>query len=182
MQPCRSCRAAALSSAPYASLPVCFCLMKSKPLPALSIAAETTATSYPAPFASQVAGRSKRKLGNVFGLTRFGVNLTELAPGAVSALKHHHAVQDEFIYILSGAPTLVLDDETFTMQAGDCYGFARGAGVAHQLRNDSDETVRYIEIGDRTAGDRVIYPDDDLCATMDDNGHWVFTHKDGRPY
>ena len=153
-----------------------------EPLPATAIPPETTQTTYPEKFAAQVAGRCKRKLGNFFRLTNFGVNLTELAPGAVSALKHHHARQDEFIYILSGEPTLVLDDQSFIMQAGDCYGFACGTGVAHQLRNDSDSTVRYLEIGDRTAGDQVVYPDDDLCASMDDSGKWVFTHKDGRPY
>jgi hypothetical protein len=43
-------------------------------------------TIYPEPFASLVKGRTKRKLGEFFGLTNFGVNLTHLAPGAISAL------------------------------------------------------------------------------------------------
>ena len=45
-------------------------------------------------------GREKRPLGDLFGLTNFGVNLTTLAPGEVSALRHAHTTQDEFIYIL----------------------------------------------------------------------------------
>jgi uncharacterized cupin superfamily protein len=45
-------------------------------------------------------GREKRPLGDLFGLTNFGVNLTTRAPGAVSALRHAHTTQDEFIYIL----------------------------------------------------------------------------------
>ena len=47
-------------------------------------------TNYPEPFASRVAGREKRPLGDVFGLSNFGVNLTRLSPGAISALRHAH--------------------------------------------------------------------------------------------
>ena len=54
-------------------------------------------------------------------------------------------------------------------------------GDAHQLLNPTDETVVYLEIGDRSAGDSVSYPDDDLLAALVD-GRWVFAHKDGRPY
>ena len=50
---------------------------------------------YPEPFASMMAGRDKRQLGEAFGLANFGVNLTTLAPGAMSALRHAHSRQDE---------------------------------------------------------------------------------------
>ena len=63
-------------------------------------------TIYPQPFAARVAGREKRVLGDLFGLKNFGVNLTRLAPGAVSALRHAHTKQDEFVYIIQGTPTL----------------------------------------------------------------------------
>src|SRR6185312_15230605 len=57
-------------------------------------------TNYPEPFAARVAGRDKRPLGELFGLRNFGVNLTRLAPGALSSLHHRHSRQDEFIYVL----------------------------------------------------------------------------------
>ncbi|MFN3752065.1 MAG: hypothetical protein ACK4SR_11925 [Thiobacillus sp.] len=47
--------------------------------------------------------------------------------------------------------------------------------------NESTEDVVYLEIGDRTDGDEVSYPDDDLCARFV-GGTWVFTRKDGTPY
>ncbi|MDR3413794.1 MAG: cupin, partial [Formivibrio sp.] len=40
---------------------------------------------YPEPFASLMAGREKRPLGDFFGLSNFGVNLTRLVAGASSA-------------------------------------------------------------------------------------------------
>jgi uncharacterized cupin superfamily protein len=67
-------------------------------------------SNYPEPFASRMAGRHKRPLGDLFGLANFGVNLTQLLPGAVSALRHGHTKQDEFVYILQGYPTLRTDE------------------------------------------------------------------------
>ena len=56
-----------------------------------------------------MAKRAKRPLGDLFGLKNFGVNLTRLAPGGESALLHRHSLQDEFIHVLEGHPTLVTD-------------------------------------------------------------------------
>lgn len=155
------------------------------PTPIAIVAAEATPDTrpslYPAPFASRVQGREKRKLGDLFGLTNFGVNQTRLAPGAISALRHAHAKQDEFIYILSGHPTLITDEGETPLSPGMCAGFPAGTGNGHCLVNHSNEPVVYLEIGDRVPGDAVDYPDDDLRAEMVD-GKWRITHKDGSPY
>ena len=139
-------------------------------------------TNYPEPFATRVAGRRKCSLGDLFGLKNFGVNLTRLAPGAISALRHAHTAQDEFIYILQGTPVLITDAGETPLEPGLCAGFRAGAGDAHHLVNRSAEDVVYLEIGDRSAGDRATYPDDDLQAVMTGVGQWVFTHKDGSRY
>lgn len=138
-------------------------------------------SNYPAPFFDRMSGREKRVLGDVFGLTNFGVNLTTLHPGGESALLHRHSKQDEFIYILKGHPVLVTDTGEVALQPGMCAGFP-AAGIAHQLVNRGDENVEYLEIGDRTANDAVSYPDDDLIGQRSADGQWIFTHKDGRPY
>ena len=59
--------------------------------------------------------------------------------------------------------------------------FRAGSGDAHHLVNETEAVVIYLEIGDRTAGDRAIYPDDDLRAELVEGG-WRFMHKDGTPY
>ena len=138
-------------------------------------------TNYPEPFASRMAGREKRPLGDLFGLANFGVNLTRLLPGAMSALRHAHTKQDEFVYILQGHPTLHTDDGLTSLSPGMCAGFKSGTGNGHHLINDTDEDVVYLEVGDRTAGDEGSYPDDDLKAQMVD-GKWRFVHRDGSPY
>jgi uncharacterized cupin superfamily protein len=154
--------------------------------PPIAIAAtaappRTKPSNYPEPFATQMAGRVKRPLGDRFGLTHFGVNLTTLPPGAVSALRHAHSQQDEFVYVLAGSPTLYTDAARTELHPGMCAGFRAGAGDGHCLVNETDDEVVYLEVGDRTPGDQVTYPDDDLAAHWA-NGQWCFIHKDGTPY
>jgi uncharacterized cupin superfamily protein len=139
-------------------------------------------TNYPAPFAPRVAGRLKRPLGDVFGLTNFGVNHTRLAPGTASALRHTHAKQDELVYVLEGHPTLVSNAGETELEPGMCVAWKAGNGDAHQLVNRTDADVVLLEVGDRSAGDEVEYPDDDLKAVLLASGQWIYAHKDGRPY
>ena len=137
---------------------------------------------YPEPFAAQMHGREKRPLGDAFGLTNFGVNLTRIKPGGVSALRHGHSRQDEFVYVLQGRPVLVTDAGETELAPGMCAGFRAGTGDAHHLLNRTSEEVLYLEVGDRTRGDDVTYPDDDLKAAQDPAGKRIFLHKDGRSY
>ena len=153
--------------------------------PVAVVAAEapprTKASAYPQPFASRMAGRRKHPLGELFGLTNFGVNLTRLAPGAASALRHAHSKQDEFVYILQGHPTLRTNEGRTPLSPGMCAGFKAGTGNAHHLVNETEEEVLYLEVGDRTPGDEGSYPDDDLKAVMV-GGRRAFVHKDGAAY
>src|SRR5262245_43427556 len=125
-------------------------------------------SNYPEPFASRVAGREKRALGDLFGLENFGVNLTRMRPGAMSALRHTHIRQDEFVYILEGHPTLITDAGETPLHPGMCAGFKGGDGNAHHLVNRGTEDVVYLEIGDRLPGDGASYPDDDIQAMRED--------------
>ncbi|MEM7516386.1 MAG: cupin domain-containing protein [Planctomycetota bacterium] len=128
-----------------------------------------------------MTGRRKQALGDAFGLKNFGVNRVVLEPGAVSALRHAHTVQDEFLYVLEGQPTLVTNEGEQRLRPGLCAGFRGGEGNAQHLRNDTEDEVVFLIVGDRLPGDAGSYPDDDLAATLAE-GRWVFQHKDGRPY
>jgi uncharacterized cupin superfamily protein len=139
------------------------------------------ASNYPEPFASRVSQREKRPLGDLFGLRNFGVNLTTVLPGGLSALRHAHSRQDEFVYVLDGELVLVADDGEHLLCAGMCAGFAAGTGRTHQLVNRSTRPATYLEVGDRSEGDAVSYPHDDLVAERD-GARWHFRHKDGTPY
>ena len=122
-------------------------------LDAHSVSARTTQSKLVrSRFLAGWLGRTKRQLGDVFGLANFGVNLSELAPGGESALLHRHAVQDEFIYILDGRPTLGQPGMGKRFWNPACVQGFRRAGRHTQLVNCTEAPVRCLEIGDRGHG------------------------------
>jgi uncharacterized cupin superfamily protein len=148
---------------------------------ALHVPPRTAVSFYPEPFAARMVGRERRQLGEYFGLKNFGVNLTRLAPNAISSLRHAHTKQDEFVYIVQGNPTLRTNEGALQLSPGMCVGHRAGTRNAHQLHNETSEDVLYLEIGDRTPGDEVEYPDDDL-RVIQHNGKARYAHKNGALY
>jgi len=138
-------------------------------------------TGYPPPYDRVVVGRERVRLGNAAGLDQFGVNLTTLKPGAASALRHWHAREDEFIYLIEGELVLIKDDGETVLGPGDAAGFKANSGVGHHLVNRSQRDAVYLEIGTRSKYETVEYPDADLKVVRDENG-MRYTHKNGEPY
>jgi uncharacterized cupin superfamily protein len=135
----------------------------------------------PEPFKSRVATRRKQRLGDELGLKNYGVNLTTIPPGAVSALRHWHSHEDEFIYMVSGELILVTHEGEQRLTPGMCAGFPAGKADGHCLVNRTKQDAVYLEVGDRRPEDAVTYPDDDIAGQATPQGR-RFTHKDGTPY
>jgi uncharacterized cupin superfamily protein len=84
--------------------------LKAPALDPSEVPARKGSTGYPEPFKELCRARTKRVLGDALGLGNFGVNLVTLAPGAGSAQRHWHSHEDEFVYVVEGALTLVTED------------------------------------------------------------------------
>jgi uncharacterized cupin superfamily protein len=118
-------------------------------------------------------------LGEVAGLTQFGVRLERLPPGSRSSYRHRHATEDEFVYVLAGELVLLEDTET-VLRAGDAAGWAAGSEQAHCLENRSDAEATFLVVGSRALTDVVRYPDHDLVLHRDESGR-QFTRTNGTP-
>jgi len=151
-------------------------------LPALdpNTVAERRGSGYPEPFKSRMGDRTKKRLGDACGLTKFGVNLVTLPPGGQSALRHWHTLEDEFVYVLEGEVVLATNEGEQTLTAGMCAGYPAGRQDGHHFINRSTRPAKYLEVGNRIEGDNAFYPDDDLMIL--ERGKGVYAHKDGRKY
>lgn len=136
---------------------------------------------YPPPFDEPCRTRERRRLGDVAGLTQFGVNLLRLPPGAWSSQRHWHEREDEFVYVLAGEVTLVTDEGSEVLRAGDAAGFKAGDENGHCLQNRSDADTLVLEIGSRIAGEIAWYSDIDM-KTVPEGTPSPFAHRDGTPY
>jgi uncharacterized cupin superfamily protein len=144
-------------------------------------AAVRTKGVYPDPWGAITDGREKTAIGDVVGLTQFGVNLTRLKPGAASALRHWHEAEDEFVYVLEGEITLIEEGGATVLQPGDAAGFKAGVANGHHLVNRSRRDAIYLEVGTRANRERAHYSDVDLIYERDESG-LRFSHRSGEPY
>ena len=147
----------------------------------ISQAVVRTVAAYPGGLHKGTEDRTKTMLGDVCGLTQFGVNLTRLKPGAMSAHRHWHEQEDEFVYVVEGEVTLIENDGETLLRAGDCAGWKAGVANAHCLVNKSNADVVFIEIGTRAPTEQAHYPDVDLHMKKDEGGV-RFTRQNGEAY
>lgn len=137
-------------------------------------------SGYPAPYDEPCRQRQRLRLGDVAGLSQFGVNLLRLPPGTWSSQRHWHTAEDEFVYILEGEVVLVSDAGEEVLRAGDCAGFKAGEANGHHLQNRTNREAVLLEVGSRNPEhDGVDYPDLDLTLRA---GTRSFLHRDGTPY
>lgn len=146
----------------------------------ISTAKVVIGSGYPPPYDEPCRQRKRWPLGDVAGLTQFGVNLLRLAPGVWSSQRHWHSAEDEFVYVLEGEVVLVSDAGEEVLRAGDCAGFKAGERDGHQLQNRAQSDAVLLEIGARNPDrDAVEYPGIDLAIPA---GIRKFVHNDGTPY
>jgi uncharacterized cupin superfamily protein len=108
-------------------------------------------------------GKHEAGLGKIVDLTQFGVNHVTLDPGSISALRHWHEGEDEFVYVISGSLTLVDNNGEHLLEEASFAGFPAGSPNAHHLVNKSQSVATYLAIGSRRPGNDVChYPDDQL--------------------
>jgi uncharacterized cupin superfamily protein len=100
-------------------------------------------------------GRSKRLVGRGPFL---GASLYELERGNFMTYHAHHG-SEELLIVLRGRPTLRTPAGERQLEEGEVVHFPSGPEGAHGIRNNSDETVRYIMAGTRVSPEIVDYPD-----------------------
>jgi uncharacterized cupin superfamily protein len=136
-------------------------------------------SNYPEPFAAPMGERIRQCLGDAGGLTQFGVNLLQLAPGSWSSQRHWHSLEDEFVFVVAGEVTLVTDEGEQLLRAGDCAAFPANRPNGHHLINRSAAPAVCLEAGGRNADDVCTYSDIDMLF---DPKIDAYVHKDGTSY
>ena len=100
-----------------------------------------------------------------------GASLYELQRGNFVIYHAHHG-SEELLLVLRGRPTLRTPEGERQLEEGDVVHFPTGPDGAHGLRNDTDETVRYVMAGIRVSPEIVEYPD--LKQVTGQSRHGIF--------
>ena len=94
-----------------------------------------------------------------FGLTRLGIHHERLPPGRRTSYPHAESAEDEFVYVLEGAPDVWLDGHLHRLKPGDAVGFPAGTGLCHTFINNTEAQVRLLVVGEPSKPEnRILYP------------------------
>jgi uncharacterized cupin superfamily protein len=93
------------------------------------------------------------------GATKIGAALYELAPRSGGPPYHWHVVEEEWLLVVSGTPTIRMPEGERVLREGDIIVFPTGPAGAHSMRNDSDETARVLMYANLLDIEACVYPD-----------------------
>jgi len=99
------------------------------------------------------------RLGRQLGATQTGMSVYELPPGQSVCPYHYEYGEEEWVLVLTGRPTLRTPDGERELAPFDAAFFPIGPDGAHQIRNDTAETVRIAMWSTVITPSATAYPD-----------------------
>jgi uncharacterized cupin superfamily protein len=97
--------------------------------------------------------------GRHFGFARLGIHHERLPPGRRTSYPHAESAEEEFVFVIEGAPDVWLDGVLHRLRPGDGVGFRPGDGLCHTFLNNTDAEVRLLVVGDTPRPEnRIFYP------------------------
>jgi uncharacterized cupin superfamily protein len=104
---------------------------------------------------------SYARVGPLLEATQLGLSVYELPPGQSICPYHYETGEEEWLIVLSGAPTLRTPAGEQDLRGWDAVFFPNAAEGAHKVTNRTDETVRVAIWSNRINPNTSIYPDSD---------------------
>jgi uncharacterized cupin superfamily protein len=79
----------------------------------------------------------------MLGAEHLGATVYEVDPGDRNCPYHYEGVEEEWLLVLGGTPTLRASDGEHVLSVGDLVCFPTGPDGGHQIANRSDDVVRF---------------------------------------
>lgn len=103
--------------------------------------------------------RRGKQIGPVLGASLLGASLYDLPPGEKSWPYHYEYGCEEWLLVVSGAPTLRTPEGERVLAPGDTVAFPEGPAGAHQVMNRSDAPARVLILSTKGKPAVAVYPD-----------------------
>jgi uncharacterized cupin superfamily protein len=98
-------------------------------------------------------------VGEHIGGELIGASMSELGPGSKLWPYHTHHLNEEWVLVLRGEPTLRTPEGEQVLQEGDVVCFPRGKKGAHQIINRTDSPTRVLMLSSMIRGEIIEYLD-----------------------
>jgi uncharacterized cupin superfamily protein len=98
-------------------------------------------------------------LARKLGLKNLGIHHERLPPGRRTSYPHAESHEEEFVFVLAGAPDVWIDGHLHRLEPGEAVGFPAGTGICHTFLNNTQDEARLLVVGETPkAENKVYYP------------------------
>jgi uncharacterized cupin superfamily protein len=98
-------------------------------------------------------------VGQRIGGELIGASMSEIEPGNKLWPYHTHYLNEEWVIVLRGEPTLRTPEGEQVLKEGDVVCFRRGKEGAHQIINRTDSPIRVLMLSSMIRGEVIEYID-----------------------
>jgi len=98
-------------------------------------------------------------VGQRVGGELLGATMSEVEPGSKLWPYHTHYLNEEWVIVVRGEPTLRTSEGEQLLKEGDVVCFPRGKRGAHQIVNRTDQPIRVLMLSSMIRGEIIEYLD-----------------------
>lgn len=138
-----------------------------------ALAVDDEPPGYGAPYA---------KLRDNIGAELLAASVVVLGEGQAVCPYHYELVEEEWLFVLSGTPTVRTRGGEQVLEAGDVICFPRGPAGTHRIANDAPAPARVLIVSERAEVAATVYEDSDKVGVFAPDVRLLFRRGDQRDY
>jgi len=120
-------------------------------------------------------------VGHRIGAELIGATMSEVAPGSKLWPYHAHYLNEEWVIVLRGEPTLRTPEGEQVLTEGDVVCFPRGKRGAHQIVNRTASPIRVLMLSSMIPGEIIEYLDTGKLLAKDVEDEDIMFARPGPP-
>lgn len=122
------------------------------------------------------------KLHQNIGARRLAASVVELGQGTAVCPYHYEFVEEEWLFVLAGTPSVRTPAGEDVLEPGDIVCFPRGPEGAHKIANAAPEPARVLIVSEHAACAATHYPDSDKVGVFGPDLRLLFRRSDEKDY
>jgi uncharacterized cupin superfamily protein len=122
------------------------------------------------------------KLRDSIGAQLLSGTLVVLGAGQAVCPYHFELIEEEWLFVLSGTPTVRTPAGEAAAEPGDVICFPRGPAGAHKISNAAPEPARILIVSEHADLSAAVYEDSDKLGIFGPGTRFLFRRSDERDY
>lgn len=122
------------------------------------------------------------KVRDSVGAEQLAGTVVVLHQGQAVCPYHYETIEEEWLFVLEGTPSVRIPDGIEVLEPGDVVSFPRGPDGAHKIFNAAADPARILIVSERAEVAASVYEDSDKVGIYGPDLRLLFRRSDQRDY